>query len=434
MNIEDKVNTQHPTYIALKPKRDVFAAVKGGTDALHEAGKAYLPKFPGESDTDYKARLMASTSDGIVPGGVESLTGSVFEGKIDTKGVNAEIQPYLTNIDNEGTDFDMFARRVFDASFDGFSLIIVDTPAVKERPSSLGDGQAQGVRPYMRIYTASSVINWRFQPNPITKKPELSLLVLREQSDIPKGEYASEKATFYRVYRKVGLVVTQERWKENKDATGSVTEFAIDMPRFTMEQVEAIPAAFVGKVTDDPKLLIESRLELKAYQKESTFDQIEYWEVPTLVLKGRKDDAVGKPIGHGMSYVHDIPIEGDAFYLQIDATGNDSLKATIKGIKDTIAARLDYIAQQPQPNFNQDKTATEVIVEDQNKQSRLVVWADELSDGLTEALDFFGQLLGIGKGKQGEIVLRTSWTIAKEKQEAEMMIRQQEKGEPTFAN
>jgi hypothetical protein len=64
-----------------------------------------------------------------------------------------------------------------------------------------------------------------------------------------------------------------------------------------------------------------------------------------------------------------------------------------------------------------DKTATQVVTEDKDKQARLIVWADELHDALERALQFTAQLMGLGDDKGGTIKLRTKWDVSKEKAE-----------------
>jgi hypothetical protein len=94
------------------------------------------------------------------------------------------------------------------------------------------------------------------------------------------------------------------------------------------------------------------------------------------------------------------------------------LKATIEGIKTYIKARVNYLvtsATVAQPGAGSDKTATQVVSEDEDQKARLVVWADELKDALETALMYMGQFMGLGDDKAGEIVLKTKWAVAAEK-------------------
>lgn len=401
-----KVDATHPLYQGLQEKRNDFAAVKGGTDSMRKAGEKYLPCYPGESDTTYQKRLKAATIDGLVAMGVDSLCGKVFDDEINTDGVTLD-KTWLEDFDNEGTHFNNFARKAFEYSFDGFSLIVADMPPetdmLKEARTVRGleADKIFKIRPFCRIYTAETVINWHYETNPTTQVKELTLLVLKEKSDVLVNKFERECVIRYRVYSLVNGVVTWELWRE-KTKDGK-TEFILDACGI-VSNVSQIPASFVGCVTDEPKLLTESRLEIKAYQKESSFDILEYLSIPTFYTKG---DVGEQTLALGADSWLKLPVDGDVGYATLDANGHESLKSTIAQIKDAIKQRLSQAAETQSRAV--DKTATETVSENKDKQARLVVWADELHDALERALQFMGQLAGMGDDAAGEIELQTTW-------------------------
>ncbi len=400
--MEDKINIPHPKYAEMEVKRDVFRAVYGGTDSIRATTTTNLPKYPGESPEEYKARLDASTIDGIVLGGVETLTGTVFDGEINVSEVDDALLPLLENVDNQGNHFNIFARDAFKASFEGFAVILVDAPNAKANDA--GEAKAMGLRPYMNLYRAGDVINWRYRTNPASKQKELAMIVLREVSSEPNGRWGVTDVTRYRAFYCENKIVTWELWREQKDAQGKATEVILE-EKGTVEKVEAIPVSFIGDVCDDPKLLVESRLEIKAYQKESSFDVIEYLSVPTFYTKGYEGE---ETLTLGASSHVKLPLEGEVGYAQIDAAGHDSLKGSIDHIKQYIRARVNYLVE----SANVDKTATESVLNEKSKQSRLIVWHDEFKDALESALLFMSQMAGI-KGDKSSISLNTSWANAK---------------------
>ena len=114
------------------------------------------------------------------------------------------------------------------------------------------------------------------------------------------------------------------------------------------------------------------------------------------------------------SHVHlKLPIDGDAFYMQLDSAGHESLKGTIKDIKNEIKARVNAI--EIAATGGPDKTATEVVTEDKDKQARLLVWAEQAKDAIEQALSFTGEFMGLGVDKGGEIVFNTKWAVAEQK-------------------
>ncbi len=409
---QKKVNHENPIYSKNQPKRDLFNAVMGGTDAIRAGTTTYLPKYPSEEQNDYDIRLGQATIDGILAVGVAGLCGKVFHQEPNTEKVAAAIVPLLENIDNKGNHFDVFARQAFQSAFSGFSLILVDAPQADGVVKSLGDEKRQGIRPYWREYQAKDVTNWRWTVDPVSKKLRLALLVLKEVTNEPDGSFGEKEVTRYRVYRH-DAVVTQEVWIKKAGTTKETYEYLLEVEPFTMDKLFAIPAAIIGDITSEPWLMTEARLEVKAYQKESSFDAIEYLSIPILVIKGREGDGLGQAIPYGPSTFLDVPVTGDAVYAQIDSAGHMSLKDSVNSIKQEIAGKLDSVTKEAMPQG--DETATEVISDDSKSQARLIVWTQQAQDAYNYALQITAWFLGLGEDKGGEVVLQTAWKIAEEK-------------------
>jgi hypothetical protein len=239
----------------------------------------------------------------------------------------------------------------------------------------------------------------------------LALLVLKECPEVPDGEFGTKTVERYRVYRNTGTV-TQELWEKVEGTVSTVgTEYVQVMPPMAMPKLLAIPAAIIGKLEAEPWLLNESRLEIKAYQKESSFDIIEYLSIPVFYTVGYSGE---EPISLG-AHTH-VRLEGEKAqigFASIDAAGHTSLKATIDGIKQEIAGKLDALSTETMPT-NQEQTATEVVSDDSKSQARLIVWARQLEDALNRALQFTGQFMGMGEDAAGVIELRPAWKVAQE--------------------
>ena len=189
-----KVNNQHPDYADKQAKRDVFDAVKGGTDSIRKGGKKWLDKYDGELDQDYEKRLNKATIDGIVMGGIDTLTGQIFADEIDTSGVRIPLE-WIENFDNKGNSLNAFAKMCQIESFDGFALILTDMPANNpdlQQAREVYGAEADktfNMRPYARLYTANNVINWDFETDPQTHTERLVFLVLRESNPMRANRF-----------------------------------------------------------------------------------------------------------------------------------------------------------------------------------------------------------------------------------------------------
>lgn len=428
MDNKPKIDGTNPLYSAQQKKREDFHAVKGGTDSIRAGGERYLPLYAGETAKEHKQRVNQSTIDGLVMMGVDTLCGKVFEEEIDTSKVNQSLALFLENFDNEGTHFNNFWRCAFEHSFDGFSLVLTDgppeTPELAEAKATLGAeaDKKYNLRPYARIYTAANVLDWYYTTNPLTRIKELTFLKLKEVEDILTDTLEHAEIVRYRLLRLTGGVVTWELYEE-KEGKNKEKEFVL-VGSGTIDRVTQIPVRTIGCFTDDPKLLNESRIEIKTYQKESSFDVCEYHQIPTLWTKGYDVETHG-PLKVGASAHIELPADENAGvgYLQIDASGHETLKGTIGENKATIKARLSQLE-----DVSVEKTATETVVNSKDKDARLVVWADELKDAIEGTLQFMAQMMGLGEDAGGEITLRTSWVVQQEKAE----LRDQQQHEQTL--
>jgi hypothetical protein len=426
-NKKPKIDATNPLYPQQQRKREDFHAVKGGTDSIRAGGSRYLPLYAGETEKEHSRRVAQSTIDGLVMMGVDALSGKVFYEEIDVSKVRIDAA-WLENFDNEGTSFNDFARQAFNHSFDGFSLLFVDgppeTPELAQEKARLGAeaDRKYNLRPYARIYTAANVLDWYYTTNPITRIKELTFLKLKEVEEVLTDTLEHAEITRYRILRLNGGVVTWELWEEKQKANKEKEFILVGSGK--IDRVTKIPIRTIGCFTDDPKLLNESRIEIKTFGKESSFDVCEYHQIPTLWTKGYDVETNG-PLQVGASAHIQLPADENAGvgYLQLDAAGHETLKATIAENKATIKSRLSQIE-----NVSVEKTATESQINSNDKEARLVVWADELKDALEGTLQFMAQMAGMGDDAGGEIVLRTAWVVQQEKAE----LQQQQQHEQTL--
>jgi hypothetical protein len=427
-NKKPKIDATNPLYPQQQRKREDFHAVKGGTDSIRAGAKRYLPRFDSETDKQFNQRVEQSTIDGLVMMGVDSLCGKVFYEEIDVSGVKIDAE-WLENFDNEGTSFNDFARQAFNHSFDGFSLLFVDgppsTPALDAEKQRLGAeaDKKYNLRPYSRIYTAANVLDWYYTTNPITRIKELTFLKLKEVEEVLTDTLEHKEITRYRILRLTNGFVTWELHEEKQKEGSKEKEFVL-IGTGTIERVTKIPIRTIGCFTDDPKLLNESRIEIKTFDKESSFDNGERGQFPTVWTKGYDVETYGN-IKLGSTAHIELPADENAGvgYVQPDPAFLESLKATIAQNKETIKARLSQIE-----NVSVEKTATESQINSNDKEARLVVWADELKDALEGTLQFMAQMAGKGEDAGGEIVLRTAWVVQQEKAE----LQQQQQHEQTL--
>lgn len=134
-------------------------ALMGRTRAMRAAGETYLPKFEGESDKAYKARLNSAFLFNGYRKTVKDMTGRVFDKPVTADGVD---EGWLEDVDLAGRDLSVFACEVFETALAGCGLtyILADAPR-SEGTVTQAQAQAGNLRPYLVHIQPDSVLGWK---------------------------------------------------------------------------------------------------------------------------------------------------------------------------------------------------------------------------------------------------------------------------------
>lgn len=123
-------------------------ALLGGVDTMRKAG-AYLPKFPNETDADYKFRLSNAKFTNIFGDIVETLASKPFGTEIAVTGASARVESFVENIDGRGSHLHQFAAQSF---YDGLAYaldwIFVDYTKDVPPGATVAQEAELGARPY----------------------------------------------------------------------------------------------------------------------------------------------------------------------------------------------------------------------------------------------------------------------------------------------
>jgi hypothetical protein len=124
-------------------------ALLGGAETMRKAGAAYLPKFPNETDADYKFRLANAKFTNIFGDIVETLASKPFGGEIAVTGSSARVESFVENIDGHGSHLHQFAAQSFYAGV-AYALdwIFVDYTKGVPAGATVAQEAEIGARPY----------------------------------------------------------------------------------------------------------------------------------------------------------------------------------------------------------------------------------------------------------------------------------------------
>lgn len=399
--MDDKVNSQHPLYAETAPLRATFADVCKGTHAMRK-NKTHLPQFPAETPESYQLRLDTATLLNVTAKTREALCGLVFQKDITLKNGEAEvpkdIEKLAENIDNKGNHLDVFARDLLEDSFDGWSVILVDSPSAQAR--DLAEQKALGIQPYWVKYCADDVINWDYRINPVSKKRELSMIVLRERTTKRVGTFVRKEVVQYRVYLLDANTVTWELFEEKKDASGK--DF-VSIGSGTIEKQDQIPVAVVGELGDAPPLMDLCYKNIEHYQTYSDYKGVLHKTCVPMLVTVNLD---GDPTGISGDIWLKCNEGGSASYVEPAGTSIDKVETALNNIEAQMGKLgLAMLAGKPTKG---DVTATETMLDSIQETSALQARAVQLKDALEQALMFTNKYLG--RGDEISVELGCSWT------------------------
>lgn len=404
MEQKDTVAARNSGYWESHEKREIYRDVYAGTLKLREKCGEYLPKFPAETDADYQYRVETATCFNMTAKTANVMTGLVFRNPIHLEDdVDPEIRLLWENIDNAGTHGDVFCRRVFEASLEGCSVILVDAPMAEA--VSREDQIRMGLRPYWVLYTAENVWNWRFQINPVSKRKELSMIVLREIGTEATGEFTSEPVCRFRVFRFDGQIVTWALYRETRTESGK-TEYVVEGEGI-LPELSQIPVAVVGGFGADPLLLDIALKNIEHFQTYSDYKSLIHKTcVPIPVAKGLETGGNANMTIGGSTLIQ-TSAQGDFRFSEVAGSSLNVVRQTLVDNREEIALMgLSLLADK---TAKVDITATEALLNSVAETSELRILARSLQDAIELALGHTAEYLQLPRVMGGSIDLGTAW-------------------------
>ncbi|MDF7658326.1 DUF4055 domain-containing protein [Erwiniaceae bacterium L1_54_6] len=135
-------------------------ALMGGTKAMRDAGKTFLPQWPNEQENDYKTRLSVATLFPAYERTISVLCSKPFSRPITWTDIEDETVKMFDDIDLEGSTLSVFAHDIMcDAMAYGISGILVDYPSV-DGTKTVAEEKKLGLRPYMAKIKARSILGY----------------------------------------------------------------------------------------------------------------------------------------------------------------------------------------------------------------------------------------------------------------------------------
>jgi len=320
----NSVQTQHPEYTAREPQWQRMRDVIAGQDAVKDQKQLYLPPInssDGPESEDYKLYLANAEFYNATGLTFEAFMGMIFRKPTEIGG--NEDDELLANIDFEGTDIETFTEDITnEVGVVGRVGILFDMPTVEEvRELSVNEARAAGVRPYLKMYTAESIINWKFKNiNGIRKV--VSIVLQEEIEKLPDDPFSHDTEAQFRVLMIEDGLYVQKVFNEAGQIVATVDDILIDGERPDTIPFICINSNSIGLDTEKPPLLDMADTNLSHYRASGSLGAcIHMFGRITPLFKvphSQWEKFINQPLEYGVTKSIIIPTTGDG--ADADAT------------------------------------------------------------------------------------------------------------------
>jgi hypothetical protein len=392
------VHEQSDAVKAMAREWPLLAALLGGTPAMRAAGERFLPKWPGEEQASYAARLATATLFPAYRRTVGVMSGKPFA-KAVTLGddVPAAIKTWAENIDLHGRNLTAFAADVCEEAIGyGLSGVLVDYPDTAVRDASgqpiarpartVAQVEAQGLRPYWVHIRHEQVLGWQATlSGGVMRLTQLRLLESVEEPDGPFGTTCVQQVR----------VLEPGRWATYRKPD-KATEFVLyQQGTTTLSVIPFVP--FYGKRTGFMQgvspLLDLAYLNVKHWQSQSDQDTILHVaRVPILAVSGVDDETWQLSLGAQTA----VKLPSDASMEFVEHSGA-SIEAGAKSLADLeqqmIQTGAELLVKTPG-----DRSATEAAGDQEANKCDLQRMAEAFEDALDACLQLTADYAQLGSG------------------------------------
>ncbi len=360
------IDSKHPEYENTYSLQEKTRIVCQGEDAVKASREQFLPMLGGQDANKYNAYLQRASFFNASGRTLAGLTGVVFRKPPKVEFPNED---FLDSVTIDGDDHMVFLRR-----------------CVKEviqvgRLGLLADTRDSNELPYVSVYQAESIINWRTEI--VDGKKKTTLVVLEEKRyDYSDDPFKPEEKTVYRV-----LVLT-DNTREELEALGDNKGFFLQpsadqsnafyavavyekeekvqtqgKPQFTLidgpffpeirgARMREIPFV-VANVTDlsidnleNPPIVDVVNINISHYRSSADLKHgLHFTALPTAWVAGFKSDQQ-LMIGSETAWVAEDP-SAKAGFLEFAGSGLGAIKEDMKDMQEQMAVLGSRLLEEP---------------------------------------------------------------------------------------
>lgn len=382
MGVESKLKLLSDKKADLKMVSDLW----GGTQAMRDAGKEWLPQEPGEENEDYKNRKSRSFLTNFFKKTVNGFAGRLFEDPVTIEANDEFADLFAENVDMEGRDFHRFGYDLSRFSLrDGLRFILIDAP-VAEGVKTKADELAAGIRSYFVELDIRNVLGWKIKGGAFSQfryKEVVTEAGDDEFSEKDVDQIRVIEPDLVRLYRRNN----KGKWVKYLEIITSISYVPV-VPVFGDRQ---------GLMSFTPPLLDIAWLNVEHWQKSSDQSNILHVaRVPILHWAGYKPsfDAQGNDVTLDIGPNTLAKSTDPSARLEYVEHSGAGIGAGRDDLMDIEARAISLGAEFVSPQKAGNKTATEKAIDESGDISELSAFALNLKDSLTIACRMAWDMMG----------------------------------------
>lgn len=291
----------HKDYLKMKTRWKMCRDAAAGEHEVHEAKTTYLPRLPQETDDAYSIRLMMTPWFNASWRTIIGLRGMMFR-RPPTINYPEALKDFISDIDKQGTTLASFLQKIgLEALTVGRVGVLCDYPNT-EGAKTQADLVKMAARPFVAMYTAESILDWKYIV--VNGARLLSLVRLREGVENHDDIKLEENEELNRILELVDGVYTQ-RLVKSRVVLGSSTAKDKDsdiiiagsehMVKMNNKPMTYIPFQFIGVdslggAIEAPPLIDLITMNFHHYRQSSSYERGCFISgLPTLAVYGNSD-------------------------------------------------------------------------------------------------------------------------------------------------
>lgn len=408
-NINQGVATKHDDYLKFAEKWQRCRDVADGSDAVKQKGTDYLPKLSSQDAMQYIAYVIRANFYNATNRTISGLVGMLFR-KPPVKDTPTALDNLLTNIDMNGTPFDMFSQlvcqEVLTVNRVGILVDYAKYDANSQPVLTQLAAEKMNLRPTLKMYCTESIINWKFEN--VNNVYTLTQLVLQENFTFPKLNASNkpsewEQQTELR-WRVLDIYEGKYRQRVFHKVNGIDTQVDGDIyPLMNNQPLAFIPFFCITQdgvswLITNPPLLDLVDVNLSHYNTSADYENgCHFTGVPTFYIAGYQEPVPtgnGTPAKIALGSENAIILpnpEGKVGFAEFTGTGLGSLVANLDRKEQQMAI---LGARMLATEGKQAQTATTTAIHRTGENSVLSSISIAVSLGLSRALSVFSAWFG----------------------------------------